>query len=350
MLKQILQSLYYNLPYKYLGGKAFHCRNIILELTYRCNLSCQMCSIMNEISYRENKRRDAELSKNEIINIIDQLPSNSNVTFTGGEVFLKKGIEEIIRKAAAKHTVTIATNGLLLSKHAEMLIESGVKAIGASLDGPPNLHNRIRNVRNAYEQLENGLKKIRKYKIKHKSADPRITVNSVILKENYFRLPEIIEIVKNFGVGNCSFQILDLSLNRSGIALNGKRVWNHNPLEKIEKIDPIRLKESLSKIVMEGIKHGIETRFSPQLTIDEIVQYYQGSFDRNNWKCSMPWNTMRISPYGDVYPCLNLLVGNLRENKLNELWNHPTYLHFRESLKKASLFSSCVGCCKKQRS
>ena len=308
-----------------------------------------MCSIMNEIAAKKGNRKNAELNQDEIINIINQLPFKSNVTFTGGEVFLKKGIEKIIKQTASKHSVTIATNGLLLSKYAEMVLEAGVKGIGVSIDGPPDLHNKIRNVQNAFEQLENSLQTIIKYKRKHDSTDPRITVNSVILKDNYFSLPEVVEIVKNIGLRSCSFQILDLSLYRSGIAPNGNLNLSQNPLKEIEKIDPTLLKDSLLKIVKEGKKHGVEVQFSPQLTIDEIVQYYQGSFNRNNWKCSMPWDTMRISPYGDVYPCMNLLVGNVRQNKLNELWNHSTYLQFRQALKKVSLYPACVGCCKKLR-
>jgi MoaA/NifB/PqqE/SkfB family radical SAM enzyme len=304
---------------------------------------------MNEIAARENKRKDAELNQNEILNIINQLPFNSNVTFTGGEIFLKKGIEEIIRKTAEKQNVTLATNGLLLSKYAELVIETGVKAIGVSLDGPPNLHNRIRNTRNAFDQLENSLHTILEYKRKYKSADPRITVNSVILKDNYDRLSDVVKIVKNIGLSSCSFQILDLSLYRSGVAPNGNLDLAKNPIKQIEKIDPIKLKASLVKIIKEGQKYNVEINFAPQLTIDEIVAYYQGDFNLSNWRCNLPWNTMRISPYGDVYPCLNLFIGNAKKNKLKELWNHPNYLQFRQNLEKITLSPACVGCCKKLR-
>ena len=89
MIKKIIRSLYYDLPPSVLNGRALPCRNLVMELTYRCNLSCQMCSIMNEIADREISRRDTELDQYEIMSIIDQLPFNSNVTFTGGEIFLK---------------------------------------------------------------------------------------------------------------------------------------------------------------------------------------------------------------------------------------------------------------------
>jgi MoaA/NifB/PqqE/SkfB family radical SAM enzyme len=123
---------------------------------------------MNEIAAKEIKQKQYELNKFEILNIIDQLPHKSNVTFTGGEIFLKNGIEEIIEKTAAKHHVTIATNGLLLSNHAEMVVKKCVEAIGVSLDGPPEVHNRIRNVRNAFEKLEESLNTVYQEKEKLK--------------------------------------------------------------------------------------------------------------------------------------------------------------------------------------
>jgi MoaA/NifB/PqqE/SkfB family radical SAM enzyme len=60
MLKNVLRSIYYDFPRKFLQGKAFPCRNLVIELTYRCNLSCSMCSIMNEIAMRENAKNDVE--------------------------------------------------------------------------------------------------------------------------------------------------------------------------------------------------------------------------------------------------------------------------------------------------
>lgn len=348
-MKKIIRSVYYDLPQKIFKGKSFPCRNVIIELTYRCNLSCQMCSIMNEIAARENKQKKHELNKSEILNIIDQLPSKSNLTFTGGEIFLKNGIEEIIAKTAQKHHVTIATNGLLLSKHAEMIVKSGVEAIGVSLDGPPEVHNRIRNVRNAFEKLEESLRIVKQEKEKLKCINPKINVNSVILIDNYDSLNEIVNILKRNGINSCTFQILDLSLNRSGINLNGNKNFGENPLLNIDKISPILIKKALDNIMEQGKKQSLEIQFLPSLTIEEITQYYQGTFDLSNWECNLPWNTMRISPYGDVYPCLNLFIGNVRQNKLSTLWNNKTYTKFRQSLKRASLFPSCIGCCKMKR-
>jgi radical SAM protein with 4Fe4S-binding SPASM domain len=304
---------------------------------------------MNEISLKENEKKNTELNKDEILNVVDQLPWGSNVTFTGGEIFLKDGIEEIITKSSINHNVSIATNGILLNKHAEMLVKAGVQSIGVSLDGPKEIHNQVRNLKNAFEKLMTGVQTLLKIKEKSKSVFPKINVNTVIIRENYQSIFEIIRILKDIGLNSCTFQILDFSLIRSGIAPNKSIDFNNNPLRKSEYIDSIELKQSLQKIISVGKRFGIETRFSPSLTIDEIINYYQGKFNCDQWKCYHPWQTMRISPYGDVYPCMNLLIGNIRKHRLDELWNSEPYVAFRKALKKASLFPSCIGCCKKLR-
>jgi radical SAM protein with 4Fe4S-binding SPASM domain len=162
-------------------------------------------------------------------------------------------------------------------------------------------------------------------------------------------LEETVSILKKNNINSCTFQILDLSLNRSGINLKGNKNFSENPLVHIDKINPNLLKKALDNIIEQGKKQSVDIRFLPSLTINEIMQYYQGNFDLTNWECNLPWNTMRISPYGDVYPCMNLYIGNVRQNKLSTLWNNQTYTKFRQSLKQASLFLSCIGCCKMKR-
>jgi len=317
-----------------------------MEMTYRCNLSCRMCSIMNEIEHKEQGKNGAELEKNEILQVVNQLPPGSNVTFTGGEVFLKKGIEEIITQTATRHNVTLATNGLLLCDYAALAVKTGVKALGVSLDGPPEVHNQIRNLSMAFDRLADGLQAVL---CNRQNGLPLINVNSVILQDNYSRLPEVPGILEEIGIHSCSFQVLDLSLNRSGIAPNGGASFDVNPLVDIQPVDPGHLKNSLENLLRAGREHHIDIRFVPAMCVDEIVAYYQGRFDLSLWNCRLPWDTMRISPYGDVYPCLNLLIGNVRNHKLKELWNSDSYRRFRKALKRASLFPSCVGCCKMQR-
>lgn len=345
-MKRIIRTLYYDLPRTCFGGFVFPCRNVVMELTYRCNLSCRMCSIMNELAAREKKQKDGELTVEEILGVAAQIPGGSSVTFTGGEIFLRRGIETLIRKTAARLSVTLATNGVLLARYADLVVDAGVRSIGISLDGPPAIHNRIRNLKGAYERIETGIRAVILEKMKRMSRYPLINVNTVILRENYTDLAGMIGRIKGLGIESCTFQVLDPSLRRSGISLKDSFYFGGNPLTGMQKIDPSLLKKSLTDALREGKKQGVAIRFLPEFTVDELVAYYRGEIDLNRWVCRFPWSTLRISPYGDVYPCLNLLVGNVRREKLPALWNNRTYRKFRRDLKRASLFPACTGCCK----
>jgi MoaA/NifB/PqqE/SkfB family radical SAM enzyme len=301
---------------------------------------------MNEIDKKEHVNQTKELHKDKVLDIINCLPSESNITFTGGEIFLKKGIDDILTRAAANHNVTIASNGALLGNYAELIVESGIQAISISIDGPVEIHERIRNQKGLYETIKENLIKIKDLKEKNSSKIPYINFNTVILRENYNFLPEIIKLVKELQGNSCSFQIFDPSLNRSGLSLSDSIDFNTVSMNEVDKIDPLSLRESLHCLIKEAKKKQLEIRFIPSLNIDEIVGYYQGQFNLSNWQCFLPWITTRISPYGDVYPCLNFYIGNVKNDDLVKLWNDHRYIQFRRSLKKEGIFDSCVGCCK----
>jgi Fe-coproporphyrin III synthase len=346
MHMRVLSTLYYDFPRKVFLGRALPCRNVVFELTYRCNLSCQMCSIMNEIASREHLTKETELDKMEILEIINQLPSGSNITFTGGEALLKKGIDEILERTGRIQKITIASNGVLLKQHADLLVRARVRALGVSLDGPPDVHERIRNQEGLFQKLQNGLQALIEAKRIESSPFPSININAVILRENHRFLPQVVKIVKDLGLDSCTFQIFDPSLRRSGIAPDENLKEEESPLANIEEIETSSLRACLNEIIQEGRKHQVSVAFSPPLSADEIVSYYRKVFDLEGWRCHFPWQTTRVSPYGDVYPCLNYRIGNTREYPLRDLWNHKRYFGFRRTLAKKGIFSACIGCCK----
>ena len=346
MLKKIIKSVYYNLPYRFFDGKAWPCRNFVIELTYRCNLTCTMCYIKRELKEKTAFKENFELETDEVLIILDQLPKGANITLTGGEVFLKEGIGEILRKAAEKFKVTIASNGALLGKYAELIVQSGVQAVGISLDGPPEIHDRIRNYKGLFEKMQTSLIKVNEAKIRMNRKNPAININAVILEKNHSALPELVKLVKAVGADSCTMQLCDPSLERSGLSLRNFINYDESPMDRAEKIDPVALKKSLLNILQASRRHQLQIRFLPGLNINDIVLYYQGRIDLRNWSCALPWTAMRISPLGDVYPCLNLSIGNIRRDGLAKLWNNHRFVNFRQSLKKQNIFKACAGCCK----
>jgi GTP 3',8-cyclase len=80
-----------------------------------------------------------ELSSQEIGKIIAALASAGvrKIRFTGGEPLLRKDISSLVRDAKSIEgikTVSLTTNGILLDRHLDDLIDAGLDAINLSLD------------------------------------------------------------------------------------------------------------------------------------------------------------------------------------------------------------------------
>ena len=342
-----LKRLYYDFPAQWLPGLVFPCRNIVLELTYRCNLTCDFCYLRVE----EEKRgrvvaKKSELTYEEIGAIIRSLPRRSNVTFVGGEVTIKDRFWDLVELAAGRHRVTIGTNAVLFTPQiCDRIVRAGVRMIGTSIDGPEDVHDAIRGRGNFAKTCTN-VRRILEGRRDIKRDFPRINLNCVMIPENIPRLAEVIDVAHDVGFDSCSFQILDPSLSRSGINLRNEIVEAEPWVTQLPPVDRAAFSASLDALGHRARTLGVSYNFVPLRTKDEVLDFYEGRFAYEDYTCSVPWTTTRISPTGDMFPCLNYRIGNIRQGSLNVLWNSAPYREFRNRMKPRGLYQSCAGCCK----
>lgn len=97
----------------------------VFHLTGRCNLNCAYCE---DYGARRPDDQLAELGTlslaeaGRVLNILRQ--AAPNLILTGGEPLLYPDIDELVRRTKTKYrfkTLTMLTNGLLLSKHLDLL-------------------------------------------------------------------------------------------------------------------------------------------------------------------------------------------------------------------------------------
>ena len=91
---------------------------------------------------------------------------------------------------------------------------------------------------------------------------------------------------------------------------------------------------------------GINIIFPSKKAIDN---YYNSHYNERNY-CLIPWARTVVSPYGEVFPCVNFsligyTLGNIKEKSLKDIWNAIPYKDFRRMLKKRGLFPLCSKCC-----
>ncbi len=102
-----------------------------ISLTNKCNLNCRYCMPTNQ------KECHSSLSKDNYFNIIDSLSKLGfkKVRFTGGEPLLINYISELVKHSSKTiEDIGITTNAILLDRHIDDLVNSGLKRINISLD------------------------------------------------------------------------------------------------------------------------------------------------------------------------------------------------------------------------
>ena len=107
-----------------------------LSITDRCNLRCTYCMPQSGVP----KLDHSEILRHEEILRLARIAAAmgiSNVRITGGEPLVRKGILglcESIAVAPGLRSLSLTTNGVLLSDFARGLLQAGIKRINVSLD------------------------------------------------------------------------------------------------------------------------------------------------------------------------------------------------------------------------
>lgn len=107
---------YYNSKFKY-RNIDININTVYFHVTQRCNLNCSYCY------NKENLNKPDMLTTECVKKIIDKLKDINvqHINFTGGEILLRRDIEEIVKYTYDKGISSdILTNGLLLDKRARL--------------------------------------------------------------------------------------------------------------------------------------------------------------------------------------------------------------------------------------
>lgn len=349
------------LDYHFKNGFSSYPETISLFLTYRCNLRCTMCGQWGiEGSSRKltPEALKSELTLNELKSVIDDVKlHNPNITLFGGEPLLYREWVNLVRYIKeARLRCNIITNAMMLGKYAEEIVNLGVDEIIFSLDGPREIHDKIRGAEGIFDNAHNGLKAVNEWKEKKKCSTPFINISSTIFETNYLRMNEIVDVAESLSASSITFHHL--------IFLSHQIYERHNEIftdlfnvtcqdwagfvrKTLPHID-------IGKLI--GIINSVKKRISrtnilfyPNLTDDEIRQYYTSfDFKPTSYKhrCASPWMVAYIFPDGSVRPCqsLNYIAGNVKEDSFKNIWNNQRYLRFRCVTKQNKLYPVCYRC------
>jgi Fe-coproporphyrin III synthase len=304
----------------------------------RCNCRCVMCDI-----WKANNDKK-EISVEELTNYVAEFKRLKvrEVVLSGGEALMHSNLWKLCALLKENEMrVTLLSTGLLLAKNAEKVIQHLGEVI-VSLDGSKGIHNKIRNIPQAFEKLEEGVLALKKLK-----KDFRITARCVLQRYNHFDFPNILSSAQQLGLDQISF----LSADVSTTAFNRSALWAN---ERVSEV-------ALSKEEVKQFAQLLENSFINQKPLYDskfvaespdkmrrIAQYYgalNGVNDFPKPNCNAPWVSAVVESDGSVMPCFfHKSYGNIYHHTFDEVINSKEAIQFRKQLdiQTNSVCKKCV--------
>lgn len=173
---------------------------VIFFVTARCNAACPMC--FYQANMDKNAAKD-ELSVAEYEKIARQIEYINVLGISGGEPFLRRDLAEIIQvfyRNCRPFVVDLPTNAYLtdqIVKQAEEIVRSCPKLtvdIQLSIDGPEEVHNRIRGLKDGFRHLQNTYAELLKLRSRYKNL--RVKACAVYSHFNQDHMEELLAVLE----------------------------------------------------------------------------------------------------------------------------------------------------------
>jgi len=288
-----------------------------LDITYRCNERCVHCYLDHD--------DHGEMTTLEITRLLAQL-ANAGVfflTLSGGEVLMRRDFFVIVREARRLlFNVKVKTNGVMIREfEAQQLRELGVEQIQISV------YSHRAEVHDGITKLPGSLKRTIEAIRFLKSHSLKVVIANVLMTTNAGDHRGVMNLAHELGVPYTLDPTITPKMDGDHSILNLRAAGS-----------------DLNRVFRDPELVGDVEEFCapPSPPGDDIMDGYP---------CSAGHTAIYISPYGDVFPCVQfpLPCGNVRKQSFSEIWQNSRQLQEVREIRARDLpvCSSCahVGTC-----
>jgi AdoMet-dependent heme synthase len=292
-----------------------------VDLTYRCNERCEHCYLDHD--------DHGELTFDEIRSLLDQLADAGTLflTLSGGEALLRRDFFDILAYARSlQFCVRVKTNGVLVrASQADRLRALGVHEVQVSLySHRADVHDRITKLPGSFARSVEGI-------VAMKARGLRVVVANVLMQGNFQDYGGVRALAESLGV-ECT---LDPTVtprmdgDRSLLALGASADQLHHVFHDPDLVGPV---DAMCAVPSQDDAEDVSEALP----------------------CSAGHSACYVSPYGDVFPCVQfpLPTGNIRRQRFLEIWRHsPAFEEVRSirvghlpTCSQCSHVGSCTRC------
>ncbi|HUK86922.1 MAG TPA: radical SAM protein, partial [Terriglobales bacterium] len=255
----------------------------------------------------------------EITGLLDQMAEAGvfYLTLSGGEILMRRDFFPILEHARARtFCVKLKSNAVMIrQQEAERIRALGVEQVQISLySHRPEVHDDITKLPGSLERTLAGVRRL-------KAAGLRVIFADVLMRQNFQDYAGVKALAAEVGA---EFT-LDPTITPM---MDGDRsILNLN-------VDPAALRQVFRN---ESLVGNVEEFCAPPTGADEETL--------NSLPCSAGHTACYVSPYGEVYPCVQfpLPCGNVRRQRFLDIWRDSPQLREVRSITLRDM-PSCSKC------
>jgi MoaA/NifB/PqqE/SkfB family radical SAM enzyme len=305
--------------------------DVICEISYLCNLECPTC-------FRWTSKPDEhELTAEEWKRVLAKLKAwlgTFNLTFTGGEPFLRKDILEIFKFASENAIVTqVVSNGSFIDTTlARKIVASGLDGLTLSLNSMvPEIHNKTRGTSGAFNEVMRAIDNLQD------RNGMRLSLSTTVVKDGISGLVDVIEFAKAKGIYGVNISPImpattlpvfnkDGQAKKSSIGTPYRDLFkNKEDIHVDEAFDRLLAMKEQGYPILNSAGHLKEiAKYLKDPTNPEIVEKV----------CQTGVKNFNIDPFGNVRLCSIMeIVGNITKDSPAEIWRSANAARQREAVR-----------------
>jgi radical SAM protein with 4Fe4S-binding SPASM domain len=282
-----------------------------LDLTYRCNEQCVHCYLDHD--------DHGEMTTEEIKNLLKEMAEAGVfiLTFSGGEIFLRKDFFEILECARSlTFCIKLKTNAVLIREaQAARLRDLGVQSVQISIySHRPEVHDAITKVKGSLRRSIDAIRFL-------KSQGLKVIMANVLMAGNMQDYHGVRALAEELGAE----YTLDPTITPM---MDGDR----------------------SILDLNAGESALRELFRDEMFVGNAEEFCApppppDAESLSSLPCSAGHTACYISPYGEFYPCVQfpLSCGNVRQQRFIDIWRDSEQLKEVRSIRLKDL-SGCSQC------
>lgn len=315
----------------------------VFVLTTRCNLNCSFC-------FQEKKPGGQAMSGDDWLALAAQLPEYSRVAFTGGEPLLFPDFKRVFSFVADRFDCNLITNGLLLTEETIDFLLSfpRFRVLSVSVDSVGNVM-RVPNP----AKWEHAERMMRYFVERRRKVHPEclLDVKTTVLDDNAGDLLAIHRYcMESLGCDHHGFQFL------KGSALQHADTMSDFSELEVPREAPCytnfsTIKDQLTEVRRYNLANNCKAFLHPKAASlnDEgplDIDWLNEPLHRRDCfaPCKYPWSSVHVNADGNLFPCLAVSMGNVRDQKLDEIVKGERFRQFREIIRAKGTAAACNRC------